>query len=339
MKEQASEQSSIVTADDVAEAAGVSRWTVARAFKAGASISQKSRDKILSVAAELGYTPDLLASSLASERTNQIALLVDDFHNPHKLPILNILTEKLQLAGFTAILVNIAAGQTPSDGLLHASQRRVDAAILIGTQFDESLMQTALGARKLKKLVVFARESEDPNTLSVSCDNETAVGVITDYVISSGYKRPIYLAGPDTLSTSLKRKRTFVTKMSERGYSPPDIHSVSAYDPQLARNVMREILNNREGVKRPDIVLCENDVIAVGAIDVIRYEMGLRIPEDIAVIGFDDISLASSPAYNLTTYRQPLAEMADCLIEMLQSPEEPRKKQLLLGEFVKRSSA
>lgn len=89
-----------VTADDVAAAAGVSRWTVARAFKKDASISRKSRQKVIEAAERLGYVPDLLASSLASDRSNLVALVADDFTNPHKLVMLERLTRILRKRGW-----------------------------------------------------------------------------------------------------------------------------------------------------------------------------------------------------------------------------------------------
>ena len=95
-----------MTADDVAAAAGVSRWTVGRAFRKDASISAKSREKVLEAAEQLGYVPDLLAAALASDRSNLVALLVDDFTNPHKLVMLERLTRVLRQAG-----LGHAAGQ------------------------------------------------------------------------------------------------------------------------------------------------------------------------------------------------------------------------------------
>lgn len=104
----ASDQASgSVTADDVALLAGVSRWTVNRAFKTGASISDKARRKVLDAAEQLGYTPDLLAASLASDRSNLVALLVDDFANPHKLAMMERLTRILRRHGWDILLVNM----------------------------------------------------------------------------------------------------------------------------------------------------------------------------------------------------------------------------------------
>ena len=128
-----------ITADDVAAAAGVSRWTVNRAFKRDASISPKTREKVMKAATEMGYLPDLRAASLASDRSNLAALLIDDFANPHKLVMLERITRIMRKRGWDSLLVNTLDRADAGSALLNASQRRVDATILIGIQFDENI--------------------------------------------------------------------------------------------------------------------------------------------------------------------------------------------------------
>ena len=166
---------SSVTADDVAELAGVSRWTVNRAFRKEASISDKARAKVMQAAEELGYTPDLLASSLASDRSNLVSVLIDDFANPHKLVMMERLTRILRKNGWDTLLVNTLDRDDATAALLSASQRRVDAAVVIGSGFNDKDLGTAMGARKVRKLVVFARSSRNPNTVSICVDDELAI--------------------------------------------------------------------------------------------------------------------------------------------------------------------
>lgn len=304
-----------VTADDVAAAAGVSRWTVARAFKKDASISHKSREKVMLAAEKLGYAPDLLAASLAGDRSNLVALITNDFNNPHKLVLLERLTRILWSHGWGTLLVHMADSDDVSEALLAASQRRVDAAVLIGTRFDDRVLDTALGARRVKKLVVFARYSQNPNTLTIACDDVIAMRQIADHLLERGFQRPVFLAGPDTQSAKLHRASTFTSYWQERtGYVVPSVHA-QAYDFGPAVDRVTELLAQNT---RPDVLVCENDIIAIGAMDAIRYRLGLRVPQDIAVTGFDDIPLAASPAYQLTTYRQPITAMTEALIEVLE---------------------
>ena len=166
-----SDFSAPITADDVAELAGVSRWTVGRAFRKEASISEKSRKKVLDAAKELGYSPDLLATSLASHQTNLVSLLIDDFSNPYKVVVIERLARLLRQNGWDTLLVNTLNEQDASAALLSASQRRVDAAVLIGSNFNDHNLTAALGSRRVNKLIVFARYSANPDAISLCCDD------------------------------------------------------------------------------------------------------------------------------------------------------------------------
>lgn len=326
-----------VTADDVAARAGVSRWTVARAFKKDAAISEKSRQRVMAAVDELGYAPDLLAASLGSDRSNLVALLVDDFDNPHKLVMLERLTRILRAAGCGTLLVNMLGEEDAPDALLLASQRRVDAAVLIGTQFNDSIRQTALGARRVKKLIIFARASASPDTISIGCDDVEAMGEITRHIITKGYKRPMFLAGPDTESTRLMRKEAFLRVWAEARSGPaPDVVHLPRYAQTEGYAGLMSHLQNLPRETWPDVIICENDVLALGAMDAIRHGLGLKVPQDIAVTGFDDVPIAASPAYDLTTYRQPITQMTDALVRVLQGGS--RADVVIRGQFIARSS-
>lgn len=328
-----------VTADDVATAAGVSRWTVNRAFRKDASISAKSREKVMTAATRLGYVPDLSAASLASDRSRLVALLVDDFANPHKPVMIERLTRALRREGWDSLLVNTLDKEDTGAALLNASQRRVDAVILLGTQFDDTALATAMGARRFHKLIIFARISESPDTISIAVDDVQAMTEIADYVAERGYRRPMFLAGPDTASAHLARKGTFLNYWRERFGSVPECTAVDAYDPALADAVVTHSFSGRSRADLPDVLVCENDALAIGAMDALRHRLGLRVPEDIAVTGFDDVPQADNVNYRLTTYRQPLAAMADHLVEILDSREEREPSRLFGGTIIPRESA
>ncbi|GGA77734.1 LacI family transcriptional regulator [Brucella endophytica] len=328
-----------VTADDVALAAGVSRWTVNRAFRKDASISKKSLEKVMEAAEQLGYVPDLRAASLASDRSNLVALLIDDFANPHKLVMMERLTRILRREGWDILLVNTLDRDDAGHALLNASQRRVDAVILIGIQFDDEVLETALHARRFRKLIIFARSSQNPNTISIAVDDVLAVKEMANYVNARGYRRPMFLAGPQTYSAHLLRKETFVDYWREHFGTAPEVVGVPAYDPALASQIVMETLAGRPTTALPDILVCENDALAMGAMDILRHNLGLRIPEDIAITGFDDVPQAASPNYRLTTYRQPLTEMAEYLVHVLQSQETEDFDRLFAGKLVIRDSA
>lgn len=328
-----------VTADDVAAAAGVSRWTVNRAFRKQASISRKSLDKVMQAANRLGYVPDLRAVSLASDRSNLVALLIDDFANPHKLVMMECLTRALRRGGWDTLLVNTLDRDDANHALLNASQRRVDAVILIGLQFDDAMLETALHSRKFRKLIIFARTSERPNTISIAVDDVRAMTELAEYVHKRGYKRPLFVAGPQSYSAHLLRKETFFSYWALNFGSKPDLATVQAYDPALAGKVVADVLQGCSSNDLPDVIVCENDALAMGAADAVRYTLGLSVPSDIAITGFDDVPQAENPNYRLTTYRQPLSEMADYLVQVLADPDRQDRDRLFLGNLVARNSA
>jgi DNA-binding LacI/PurR family transcriptional regulator len=328
-----------VTADDVAAAAGVSRWTVNRAFRKEASISPKSLEKVMKAAKKLGYVPDLRASSLASDRSNLVALLVDDFANPHKLVMMETLTRILRRGGYDTLLVNSFSKEETNHAFQNASQRRVDAVILIGIQFDDEVINAAMHARKFRKLMIFARTSRHPDTISIAVDDAIAMREIAGYVHRRGYRRPMFLAGPQTHSAHLVRKETFAEYWRTHFGSEPEVAGVAAYDPALAAEAVTRALQGRQRTAMPDVIVCENDALAMGAIDVIRHTLGLKVPDDIAVTGFDDVPQSRSINYQLTTYRQPLTSMAEYLVEVLESAQEQDFNRLFEGELVARASA
>lgn len=332
-------QEGSVTADDVAELAGVSRWTVSRAFKKDASISKTSLEKVMHAAQKLGYAPDLMAASLASDKSNLVALLIDDFVNPHKLVMMEALTRALHQNGWDTLLVNTIRDQDASAALLHASQRRVDAAVLIGSKFSDRGLTTALGAKRVKKLIVFARYSSNPNTISICCDDKAAMETMANHVLQRGYKRPVFLAGPQTQSAHLMRKEAFENLwLCETGYLPKS-ELIGAYDTKLTFEFVTDYLAKLPPHERPDVLVCENDAIAIGAIDAIHHANTLTIPRDIAVTGFDDVPLGSSPHYRLTTYRQPITRMANGLIDVLKGSDDHQALNEFTGEIVIRESA
>ena len=297
------------TAEQVAARAGVSRWTVARAFKPGAPISEQSRRRVLEAAEAMSYVPDLVAAGLASDRSGLVALLIDDFEDLHKLVVLEALTGLLQCEGWGTLLVNVTQRTAFPAALLAASQRRVDAAVLNGTGFDDAILGTALGARRLRRLVILGRASEVEGTLSIRCDDAGAMREIAAHLLAGPYRRPLFVAGPDTQSAVPLRRLSFAEAWRAGRGAVPDTLNVGQYSAALSREALRARLGPTSASDRPDVIVCENDALAIGAIDAIRFDLGLAVPGDIAVTGFDDIPLAASPAYGLTTVRQPIEEM------------------------------
>ncbi|EPR23397.1 MULTISPECIES: LacI family DNA-binding transcriptional regulator [Agrobacterium] len=326
------------TAKQVAEAAGVSKWTVIRAFTPGASITEESKRKVLEIAAALNYTPNLLARSLATNTTGQVAVFVDDFSNPQKLPFLEALTEKLQAAGLVVMLININNHFDHVNALLHADQRQVDAIVLFGTAFrDETLIDLQHG-NGIPPMFVLARDSQIEGVPAVVCDAELALREIVDHLHAKGYKRPGFMSGAAALSTALRRRHHFTEFWAQKGITEIALLSAEKYSAEAGAVSVRRYLSETAAQDRVDVLMCENDILAIGALDEIRGKFGLRVPEEIAVVGFDNYELSGSFAYGLTTYEQPRNEMVDVILKMIKGTIE-LETVTLPGTLIVRKSA
>lgn len=329
-------KSNRATAADVARAAGVSKWTVQRAFTPGASIAEDSRERVLREAAKLGYRPNLLARSLATKTTNLVAVLIDDFANPYKLPVLELLTQALQAEQMAAILININRHFDHVGAVLDADQRQVDAVVLLGTDFrDEKLNDQTLPPSR-PPLYVLARESTIAHIPSISCDAQLSMQAINDHLWARGYRKPGFMSGPKTLSTALGRKNHFLAFWQEKGIEVPELFAGS-YDRHDAARVLKDYLQMTPTAERIDVLMCENDALAMGAIETARYKFGLSIPDDLAIVGYDGDELTASPIFNLTTYRQPMQEMVEALVDILKGRRK-REPLTLEGELLVRGS-
>lgn len=327
-----------VTAEDVARLAGVSKWTVIRAFREGASISSDSKARVQSVAGRLGYQPNLLARSLATSRTDQIAVLVDDFRNPHKLPILEALSLAIQARGMVMTLININEHFDQVDAMIHARQRQVDGIILFANSSQDDILEDAKAGRTHTPMVILGRESAVALVPSVTTDVAASISEICGHLAARGYRKPGFMTGPPAHASVVSRSECFRSFWIGRGVSGVPIIAAGAYDYDRATGAMRNYLAETKGENRIDVLLCENDILAFGAMDAARYGFGLRVPEDIAIAGYDNIPLAASAAYDLTSYEQPPEALAITAMDILLGIAQPTNTSLTGKLCVRRSA-
>lgn len=304
------------TSADVAKAAGVSKWTVIRAFTPGARIADETRDRVLHAARMLDYQPNLLARSLATRTTQAVAVLVDDFANPYKLPTLERLTAALQAHGRLVTLINVNQAYDHLEAMTAARQRRFDAIVLFGTDVRDAMIPELAGMSRDMPVFVLARESRLAQVPFVTCDANVAIDELCRYLHGKRYRRPAFLAGPPAVSTALGRQRVARAFWERHGTPLVFETTVCRYDSRAAAEVVSAYLAATPADLRCDLLMCENDILAIGAIEALRGA-GVSIPSEVAVAGFDDIELAGLKVFDLTTYRQPFEDMVDGLVEML----------------------
>ncbi|WP_280546789.1 LacI family DNA-binding transcriptional regulator [Halomonas sp. 11-S5] len=324
-----------VTASDVARRAGVSKWTVSRAFTEGASISPKAREKVLQAAAELGYRPNLLARGLTKRQTRIVGLVVDEMDNPNLLGLLNETSLQLQRRGYLSMLLNISEEDREGAAISLADQFQVDGLIFLGTVLTEELVRLAHDIRHIP-LVVLYRNCEDPDIQVVSTDGYAAGREIAELLVTQqGYRRIGYMAGPSSETTRLRRLAGFQEGLAQHGVDAIELLEAGHYQRERGVAVLANYLEATPAAERIEALFCENDILAIGALDALS-ERGLT--DRLAVVGFDDIELAASPRYALTTYRQPLESLVSEAIRRVIERPDAETQHLQRGELILRRS-
>lgn len=325
-----------ITAKDVAREAGVSQSAVSRAFTPGASIASVTRTKILAAAERLGYQPNLIARSLISGRSNLVGIGVGNLRNPFFAEALEQFSIALQDAGLRLLLFPIDGSVTLGTEIHEVLHYRLDALILLSVALSSTLATQCRQAQV--PVILFNRLAEDSEISSVTGTNEVGARTIAEFLHAGEHERFAIITGMAESSTGRQRERGFCGWFEERGLPTP-ISERGDFQHESAMAAMRRLLTRRE---RPDAVFCSNDLMAIAALNVARFEFGLEPGRNISIVGFDDVPQAAWPAFSLTTFTQPVIPMVDRTIEIIrQLRESPQTitHSVVDGHLVVRSSA
>jgi DNA-binding LacI/PurR family transcriptional regulator len=325
------------TSLDVARMAGVSQSAVSRSFTEGGKVSKKTRQKILKVAKEIGYVPNLHASSLITRRTGMIALIMGDITNPFYPEVLETFSTRLQSAGKRVMLLRLSRDEPIERALPHVLQYQVDGIIIATAMPGQSVRE--LCARAHAPVVLFNRTVSGVPVDTVCCDNSAGGRIVADVLVDSGHRRFAFIAGLKGASTSAERERGFFERIQARTGEIP----AKAYGDFTYEGGGRAALSLFALSPRPDALFVANDIMALGALDALRIQLGLRVPDDVSLVGFDDIAAAAWPSYSLTTFRQPINRMVEetlrILAERVSNPNREPATVLVPGRLVPRASA
>lgn len=297
---------------DVARLANVSQAAVSRTFTKGASVSEETRTKVLAAAKELGYRPNVIARSLIQKSTNIIGLVVMRFTNPFYACMIREFTKALQDQGYWTLILNIAQAQELEETLPTALQYQVDGLIITSTTLSSSLAQECVRAGT--PVVLVNRYNTNAKINVVRCDSIAGGRLVADAFLDAGHKRLAYIAGDEASSTNRDREIGFVDRLNERGSNLVYRESAGAYMYEPGYEAAKRLLMRDDP---PDGIFCANDLIAMGALDAARWELGIKVPEELSVIGFDDIASAAWPGYCLTTVKQPVRQLVENTIQVL----------------------
>lgn len=299
------------TGAEVALEAGVSRSAVSRAFRHDRSLSEDKRVRILAAASKLGYLPPSV-QAVARLADKTITLVAADMDNPFYPMAANALSQAIHASGRRLILHAVPPQEDVDSVLRQVLDYKSEAAIVTSSLMS-SRMARDCRAQNMP-VILFNRVQPDRRMTAVTCDNYGGGRLAAEKFIKSGFRKIGMVGGRVNTSTHLERNRGFCDRLAESDMRlTAAVSGEFKYD--VAFSVVRELL---AGDGRPDALFCLNDVMALAAIDAARVS-GLRVPEDLAVIGFDDIPMASWPSYELTTVRQPLRRMVADTLELIQA--------------------
>ncbi len=328
-----------VTSHDVAEKAGVSQSTVSRVFSGDERLSDSTRKKVLEVAKSLGYKPNAIARSLITKRTQIIGLVASHMTNPYFPLVLQAFTQRLHELGWKVLLITASdttgSAEEADELLSEILAYQVDGLIIVSAALNKRITEEAL--ERGIPVLLFSHNAPSLGVSSVSCDDARAGREVANMFLDSGCKRVAYIGGED-LTNNLDRLNGFLDRLAERNVT----------DCQIVRGIVtyeggyEAAMRLLQSSHPPDAIFCSNDIPAFGVLDAAR-KLGVKVPDELSVIGFDDIPMAQWASYDLTSIRQPTQAMIEASVESLLERIKDRNHdsviKLLPATLIKRSSA
>lgn len=298
-----------VTAKDVAKLAGVSQSSVSRVYFEGASVSKKTREKVMAAAKELGYSPNEFARSLITNQTKIIGLVMKGVQNPFYPQVLKQFATSFKNLGFSILFVHTNNDEIQKEDIETLLKYNVAGVII--TDASLSLKVTEEFKEQQIPLVLFNRKTDHNLFYSVCCNNLEASKQIGEYLIEQQCESLVYISGNANTSTSRDREKGFTAVLEKNNIAYAKY--VSDYTYEGGYNTAQNIIAEK---KVPGGFFVANDIMALGVIDALK-ENSIAIPSETKVIGFDNIAMAAWPAYNLTTWEQPISKMVERTVEYL----------------------
>jgi LacI family transcriptional regulator len=323
------------TSRDVARIAGVSQATVSRALSGG-SVSAATREKILQAAKTVGYVPNLGARAMKTGRVNTIGVVVADLRNPFYPEILDALTDYLDAAGKKVTLWN--SDGPGNDAALEAiNSGSVDGIVFTTVTEASPPLQATL--TKHRPVVLINRTVESLACDQVSSDNVVGGATVADYFIENGHRRIAFIGGPSAASTARDRRRGFCERLAAADMPlSAGLMLEGPFSHDFGYSATTRLLSADEP---PTAIFCSNDLTAFGALDAAR-DARVSVPEQLWIVGYDDIAMSAWPAFDLTTVHQPSRVMAEAgaqaLLDRIDQPTAPYKTLTFRSHLVVRGS-
>jgi DNA-binding LacI/PurR family transcriptional regulator len=291
----------------------------------------------MTAATELGYTPSVLASALTTGRTKMIGLVSNNFHNPVFLEVFDQFTRGLQDRGLRPLLVNLSGGMALEDAVLMLRRYSVDGVVLASSTLPSDYARKFIEVG-LPVVHCFGRFSPSPEVNIVGIDNIAAGRLAASTLLARGYRRIGFLGGPDTATSTQDRLAGFLHITRDAPGCEVTTSFATAYSFDAGRAEMQRLLAARPPA---EAWFCGDDVLSIGALSALA-DAGLKVPGDVGILGLNDMEMARWPNINLTTVRQPIAEIIaasiDLVVASLHNPDQPPQARLFDCSIVERGT-
>ena len=335
------------TAELVAQAANVSRVAVSRAFNPAASIKAEKRAHILRIAEELNYVPNMAGRALSTQRSHLIGVIVPDVCSPWESQEIDALTTALQNNGFATLLFKTQTDRS-MDGTLLSYMRAHNPDSLV--VFTENVRPDQLLRAFDRAVPIYVDYPDDTGHSTLASEGSAArfdrlcvrqtdgIDQAVALMIGHGRRRFAVLSGNPKTTANAARLKVFGQILKARGM-PPAIRMSGDFSYEMGHAATLSLFRVGKGA---DAIFAANDVSAFGAIDALRFDLGLRVPEDVNVVGFDDIRQASWRSYDLTTVRIDVDERVAALVRLIltriKNPDAPSLVETIRTRLVVRGT-
>lgn len=328
-----------VTMTDVARRAGVSVMTVSRAINRKPDISPATCQRILEIAERLNYRPNNIARGLVTKHTGTIGLVMPDIANPFFSEVARGVEHVAYAEGYNVFLCNTDEDPAREIAVLRSlEEKRVEGILVCSSRLEDEELRAALAYHSA--VVLVNRRLEGSNVSAVLVDDEAGGRMATQHLLQAGHRAVGFLAGPPVSRSGQQRQKGYRAAFAAARL-PYNPHWVQHCSPIVQGGVLaaHELLTTHPELTA---LFCYNDLVAVGALQACA-ELGRRVPEDMAVVGFDDIPLAALVSPPLTTCHVARYELGaqamQLLLACIQSCSDERKEIVLQPRLVIRASA
>jgi len=331
-----------LTLEDIAELAGVSRSTVSRVVNEQPNVRDAVRKRVLEVIQDTGYRPNAAARTLASQRTWTVGMILPlsvsfFFTDPYYSHLTKGIAQACNQYDYTLALFLVSSKEDEEKMFPRISRRGLLDGVIVqsGHHGDQGIISHLVDANL--PLVVVGRPFRSDNVSYVDIDNVNAAYNAVAHLIRLGYQRIGTVTGPVTSTVGIDRKEGYRKALVERGRTIDESLIVEGDFTEVGGYYATQKMLSA----KPDAVFAASDVMAIGAMRAVR-DAGLRIPEDIAFVGFDDLPIATFSDTQLTTIRQPVisfgAKAVEILIDLIENGNNPPRHIIMDTELVIRES-